>query len=84
VSSSVHVGTGVYCGTVTVNVANATSTVDTGGNGGFFGFSSVVLAGQDPSNFIGILCPAGSNFIVGVSDAGGASNADYPTWTAFN
>jgi hypothetical protein len=83
VSASSNVGTGVYCATVTVNVVNATSTVDTGGNGGFFGFSSVVLAGQDPSGFIGALCPAGSNVIVGVADGGG-SNANYPTWTAFN
>jgi hypothetical protein len=60
------------------------STVDTGGNGGFFGFASGVLAGQDPSGFIGALCPAGSNVIVGVSDAGGSANADYPTWSVFN
>jgi hypothetical protein len=75
-------GTGIYCLKVTVPVTNVSGTVDIANAGGQFGSVSAVLSGQDPSNFIGILCPAGDNVLVGAEHAG--SNVDYGFWVNFN
>ena len=83
VSTSSQVGTGIYCLKITATVTNANATVDTGNDGGQFGSASVVLGGEDPSNYIGTLCPSGDNAIVGVSTTSG-SNANYSTWSDFN
>ncbi len=83
VSASSLISPGVYCVTVAVAVSNVTATVDAGNSGGNAGVASAILASQDPANFIGTLCPAGSNVIIYVVDGSGAS-ADYPTWSAFN
>jgi hypothetical protein len=82
VSASILGGLGIYCATVTVAVSNVTSTVDVGGSGST-GTAGDVLAGQDPTNLIGVFCPSGSNVLIYVLSASGTP-ADYPTWSTFN
>jgi hypothetical protein len=66
-----------------VPVSNVTVTVDSGNNGGYFGYASAVLAGQDPTNFLGTFCPAGSSVLIAAVDSTGTPE-DFPTWVVFN
>jgi Collagen triple helix repeat (20 copies) len=75
-------GLGIYCLKVTVPVTNVSGMVDIANAGGQFGSVSAVLSGQDPANFIGTLCPAGDNVLVGAEH--GAANVDYGFWVNFN
>jgi hypothetical protein len=82
VTAASNISTGVFCLKVTVPVTNVSGTVDTGNSGGQFGGVSAVLSGQDPSNYIGTLCPAGDNVLVG-TDHGG-TNQNFAFWVNFN
>lgn len=64
-------------------MTNATTSVDSGNNGGNFASASAVLGAEDPSHLVSTLCPAGDNAIIGTWDTTGA-NANEPTWSAFN
>jgi hypothetical protein len=84
VSASSLAFPGIYCLKITVPVSNASATVDVGNDGtGKFGAASAILGGQDPTNLVTSLCPAGDNAIIGVEDNTGA-NASYSTWSNFN
>jgi hypothetical protein len=82
VTAASNISTGVFCLKVTVPVTNVSGTVDTGNSGGQFGGVSAVLSGQDPSNYIGTICPAGDNVLVG-TDHGG-TNQNFAFWVNFN
>jgi hypothetical protein len=81
VSTASNPDPGIYCLKTTVSVANATASVD--GESNTFGAASVLLSGQDPSNYIGQLCPAGDDALIWVEDLSGA-NEDVPTYATFN
>jgi hypothetical protein len=71
---------------VSVHAASATTDPSYGGGAGLGGVASVVLAGQDPSSFLTVFCPAGDNVFVQTTslNATGNSATAMSFWITFN
>lgn len=82
VSAASRIAEGGYCLKTTVPVSNASGMIDTGEAEDIGEVAGIILAGQDPKNFIGILCPAGDNVLVVVREKGTAKSIAF--WVNFN
>jgi hypothetical protein len=72
-----------YCLAVSAPFSVAAGAGDAGNTGGNNVTISPVIASQDPGGRVGMLCPGGSNVLVGTwSQAGGATSAAF--WITFN